>query len=158
MPERSYNVTVMGSCHTIGNMNRSKVTKHKSSAVDKPKFMGRPPDHPWWKTGLPKSFLGCPNYFYLPLKETWFLVFNTKFACFLFNHVPPYRAGSPSSNLGGSCWIARPSNGLHLVTERPLIHGTVKAVVMIITIQEFQLLKGHHFGQSYKLPTRVSNE
>ena len=33
------------------------------SAVDKPKFMGRPPDHLWWKTGLPESFLGCPNYF-----------------------------------------------------------------------------------------------
>ena len=23
-------------------------------AVDKPKFMGCPPDHPWWKTGSPK--------------------------------------------------------------------------------------------------------
>ena len=33
------------------------------NAVDKPKFMVRPPDHPWWKTGLPESFLGCPNYF-----------------------------------------------------------------------------------------------
>ena len=40
-----------------------------ASAVDKPKFMGRPPDHPWWKSGLPESFLGCPNYFDLSLKE-----------------------------------------------------------------------------------------
>ena len=32
------------------------------SAVDKLKFMGRPPDHPWWKTGSPKSFLGYPNH------------------------------------------------------------------------------------------------
>ena len=57
------------------------------NAVDQPKFMGRPPDHPWWTTGSPESFLGCPNYFDLTLKDI-VLVINTKFACFLFNHVP----------------------------------------------------------------------
>ena len=60
------------------------------SAVDKPEFMGRPPDHPWWKTGSPESLLGCPNYFDLSFKDI-FLVINTKFACFLFHQVPTYR-------------------------------------------------------------------
>ena len=70
------------------------------SAVDKPKFMGRPPDHPWWKTGSPKSFRGCPNYFDLSLKIFgFFLVINTFF--FQFN-VPTYRElGGPSGDFGG---------------------------------------------------------
>ena len=72
------------------------------SAVDKPKFMGRASDHPWWKTGSPESFLGCPNYFELFLKDICFLIINTKFACFLLNHVPTYReVGRPSGNFGG---------------------------------------------------------
>ena len=51
---------------------------------------------------LPKSFLGCTNYFDLSLNEICFLVINTKFACFPFNHVPIYRElGRPSSNFGG---------------------------------------------------------
>ena len=70
------------------------------SAADKPEFMGRPPDHPWWKTGLLKSFLGCLNYFGLSSKEIFFSVINTKFACFPFNHVPIYRDLShPSGDL-----------------------------------------------------------
>ena len=40
------------------------------SAVDKPKFMGRPPDHLRWKTGSPKSFLGCPTYFDIYLNQS----------------------------------------------------------------------------------------
>ena len=75
------------------------------NAVDKPKFMGRPPlapHNPWWKAGWPESFLGCPNYFDLSLKEICFLVINTKFACFLFNHVPTYwELGRPSGDFGG---------------------------------------------------------
>ena len=72
------------------------------SAVDKPKFMGRPPDHPWWKTGSPKSFLGCPNYFDLSWKDICFLVVNTKLTCFPFNHVPTYRRlGRPSGDFEG---------------------------------------------------------
>ena len=75
---------------------------HDNSAVDKPKFMGRPPDHPWWKTWLPESFLGCPNYFDLALKEICFLVINAQFACFLFHYVPIYRElGRPSGDFGG---------------------------------------------------------
>ena len=46
-----------------------KKTLWSLSAVDKPKSMGRPPDHPCWKTGLPESFLGCPNYFDLSLRQ-----------------------------------------------------------------------------------------
>ena len=47
-------------------------------AVDKPKVMGSPPDHPWtwWKTVSPKSFTCCLNYFYLSL------VINTKLHVF----------------------------------------------------------------------------
>ena len=72
------------------------------SAVDKPKFMGRPPDQPWWKSGLPESFLGCPNYFDLSSKEFVFLVINTKFRYFLFNHVPTYQElGRPSGDYDG---------------------------------------------------------
>ena len=71
------------------------------SAVNKPKFMGRPLDHLWCKTGLPESFLGCQNYFGLSLKEIWFLVVNTSFACFLFNLVPTYWGlGLPSGDFG----------------------------------------------------------
>ena len=84
------------------------------SAVDKPKFMGRPPDHPWWKTGSPKSFLGCLDYFDISLRDVWvfFWVINTKFACFPFNHVPTFwelgrtlgdfagHVGSPDSVMG----------------------------------------------------------
>ena len=63
--------------------------------------MGRPPDHPWWKTGSPESLLGCPNYFDLSFKDI-FLVINTKFACFLFNQVPTYRElGRPSGDSRG---------------------------------------------------------
>ena len=47
------------------------------SAVDNPKFMGRPPTHAP-KTGLPESFLGCPNYYDLPLKETFFFKLLTQ--------------------------------------------------------------------------------
>ena len=76
-------------------------TQHRCSAVDKLKFMDRPPDHPWWKTGSSKSFLECPNHFDLSLKEICFLVINTKFACFPLNHVPTYwELGRPSSNFG----------------------------------------------------------
>ena len=72
------------------------------SAEDKPKFMGRPPYHPWWKTGSPKSFLGRPNCFDLSLKDICFLVINTKLACFPFNHVPTYRElGRPSGDFEG---------------------------------------------------------
>ena len=72
------------------------------SAVDKLKFMGRPPDHPWWKTGSPESFLCYPNYFDSSLKGICFSVINTKFACFMFNHVPTYRElGRPSGDFGG---------------------------------------------------------
>ena len=75
--------------------------KLDASAVDKLKFMGRPPDHPWWKTGSPESFLGCPKYFDLSLKHI-FLVINTNFACFQFNNVPTYRElGRPSGDIGG---------------------------------------------------------
>ena len=42
------------------------------SAVDKPKFMYRPLDHPWLKTGSAKSFLGCSDYFDLSLKKFFF--------------------------------------------------------------------------------------
>ena len=42
------------------------------TAVDKPKFMASPPDHPWWKNGLAESAFGCPNYFDLSLKEIYF--------------------------------------------------------------------------------------
>ena len=74
----------------------------KCSAVNKLKFMSRPPDHPWWKTGWPESFLGYPNYFDSSLKGICFSVINTKFACFLFNDVPTYRElGRPSGDFGG---------------------------------------------------------
>ena len=44
---------------------------------------GRPPNHPWLKTGSPESFLACRNYFYVSLKDIFFLVFNTKCACLI---------------------------------------------------------------------------
>ena len=62
-----------------------------SNAVDKPKCMGRPSDHSCWKTRSSESFFGCPNYFDIFLKDICFLIINTKFACFLLNHVPTYR-------------------------------------------------------------------
>ena len=81
--------------------------------------MGRPRDHPWWKTGSPKSFLGCLNYFDLSLKDICFPVINminTKLACFPFNHVATYRdLGRPSGDFGGHV-VARPCNGSHLST------------------------------------------
>ena len=46
--------------------------------------MGHPPDHPCWKTGSPKSFLGCPNYFDFSLKVIYFLVINTATLILLF--------------------------------------------------------------------------
>ena len=52
------------------------------SAVDKPKLMGRPPDHPWWKTGSPKSFFGCPNYFDWSLKRYLFFSYQHKIGMF----------------------------------------------------------------------------
>ena len=85
-------------------------------AVDKPKFMGRPPDRTLWKAGSPESFLGCQNYFDLSLKEICFLAINTKCVCFRLNHV--------LDDFGGSCWIVRPSDGSHLATGRPLIQST----------------------------------
>ena len=76
--------------------------KIETSTVDKPKFMGCLPDQPWWKTGSPESFLSCPNYFGLSLKDICFSVINTKFACFLFNHVPTYQElGCPLGDFGG---------------------------------------------------------
>ena len=52
--------------------------------------------------------LGRPNHCLLAriiliyLLKTFFLVINTKFACFLFNHVPTYRELShPSGDFGG---------------------------------------------------------
>ena len=57
--------------------------------------------HLWWKTGLPDSFLGCPNDFDLSLTY-FFLVINTTFACLLFNHVLTYRElGRPSGDFVG---------------------------------------------------------
>ena len=71
-------------------------------ALDNPKFMGHPPDHSWWKTGLSESFLGCPNYFDSSLKDIRFIIINKKFASFLFNHVLTYReVGRPSGDFGG---------------------------------------------------------
>ena len=79
------------------------------SAVDKPKLMGRPPDHPWWKTGSPKSFFGCLNYFDWSLKDICFLVINTKLARFPFNHAPTYRElGRPSGDFG--CHVGSPNH------------------------------------------------
>ena len=73
-----------------------------SRAVDKPKFMDRPPDHQWWKTGLPKSFLACPKLIWLIFIWNSFFVINTNFACFPFNHVPSYRElGRPSVDFEG---------------------------------------------------------
>ena len=78
------------------------------SAVDNPKFMGRPPDHPWWKTGSPNHFLVAQ----IILTYLWnicihFLIINTKFACFPFNHLPTYwELGCTSGDFGGSCWVA----------------------------------------------------
>ena len=74
-----------------------------SRAVDKPKFMDRPPaDHQWWKTGLPKSFLACPKFIWLIFIWNSFLVINTNFACFPFNHIPSYRElGRPSVDCEG---------------------------------------------------------
>ena len=79
-----------------------------TSAVDQRKLMGRLPDHPWWKTGSPKSFLGCPNYFDLSLKGIWFffLVINTKLTCFPFNHAHTYRD------------LGRPAIGRNVVGNR----------------------------------------
>ena len=76
-------VVVIDRFHCIYLCSQHSAVPHVS-AVDKPEFMGRPPDHPWWKTGSPESLLGCPNYFDLSFKDI-FLVINTKFACFLFN-------------------------------------------------------------------------
>ena len=90
------------------------------SAVDKLKFMGNPLDHPWWKTGSPESFLGYPinNYFDSSLKGICFSVINTKFACFLFNHVPTYRElGRPSGDFGGH--VGSPDQVIRLSTLRP---------------------------------------
>ena len=103
-----------------------------TSAVDKPKFMGRPPDHPFWKTGWPKSFLGWRNYFDISLKDICFLVINTKFACFPFNHVPTYRelgrtsgdfrghVGSPNRVMGR---IWRLGDRLSTALTDPVIMG-----------------------------------
>ena len=43
---------------------------------------------------------------------------------FLFDHVPTYQELVAHRAISGSCWIARPSNGSHLATGRPLIHST----------------------------------
>ena len=70
--------------------------------MDKPKIMGRPPDHPWRKTGSPQSFLGCPNYFDLLSKDVCFSVVRTQLARFLSNHVHTQRKlGRPSGDFGG---------------------------------------------------------
>ena len=107
--------------HEIGS--RSHLCIYIYSAEDKPKFMGHSPDHPckWWKTVLPKSFLGCPNYFDLSLKEIVFLIINTKRACFRWIMFPLIESWA----IWGTCWIARPSNGSHLATGQSLIHSTV---------------------------------
>ena len=52
------------------------------SVVDKTKFIGRPPDQPWWKTGSPESFLGCSNHFDLFLKK---LVFSYQHKIYMFS-------------------------------------------------------------------------
>ena len=83
------------------------------SAVVKPKFMGRPPDHPWWINGSPKSFLGCWNYFDFSLKDIcFFQLLKQSWHVFCFNHVPTYRelvrlsgdfrghVGSPDREMG----------------------------------------------------------
>ena len=57
-----------------------------------------------------------------------FLVINTNLACFSFNHVR--ELGRPSGDFGGSRWIARPSNGSHLTTGRPLIHSTAFQIAL----------------------------
>ena len=71
-----------------------------SSTVYKPKFMGRPPDHPWWlENWVAKIISWLPKLFWLIFWRNLFLFINTKFACFLFNHVPTYRElGRPSVN------------------------------------------------------------
>ena len=76
--------------------------------------MGRPSDHPWWKPESPESFLVARII-------SLFLVINTKCASFLFNHIPTYQM---LGRLRGSCLIARPSNGSHLATGRPLLRNT----------------------------------
>ena len=57
------------------------------------------------KLGCLNHFLvqiDCPNYFELSFKRNLFLVINTKFACFIFNHVPTYRElGHPSGDFMG---------------------------------------------------------
>ena len=96
----SNNFCIFG-CLLRMNMGSPYFINTLCSAVDKPEFMGRPPDHPWWKIGSPESLLGCPNYFDLSFKDI-FLIINTKFACFLFNQVPTYRElGRPLGDFGG---------------------------------------------------------
>ena len=71
-----------------------------------------------WTTHVVKNWVAqilywLPDLFWLFFKT----FFKLKFACFPFNYVPTYRElGHPSGDFGGSCWIARPLNGSHLVT------------------------------------------
>ena len=114
-----------------------------NSAVDEPKFMGRLSDHPWWKTGSPKSFLGSrlPELLWHTFKRClgFFLVINKKFACSPFNHIPTYRElGRPIGRLRGSCLIARPRNGSHMATGWLLIHSTAYNPVQIHYTMSFE--------------------
>ena len=105
------------------------------SAVDKPKFMGRPLDHSWWKTGSPISFFGCLNYFDLPWKKFvfFFHLLTQNLHVFRFIMFPPYRElGHPLGYFGGH--VGSPNHmvgriwrlGDHLSTARPGV-GVTKA-------------------------------
>ena len=83
---------------------------------------GSPTGPPMVENWVAQNISWLPELFWLVFKRHFFLVINTKFACFLFNHLS--RVGSPIARLRGSCWIARPSNGSHLATGRPLIRST----------------------------------
>ena len=68
-----------------------------SSAVDKPKFMGRPPMVENWVIQI-ISWL--PELFGLIFKRYCFSVINTKLTCFPFNHVPTDRVMGRICRLG----------------------------------------------------------
>ena len=115
--------------------------------MDKLKFMGRPPGHPWGKTGSPESFFGSPNYFDLSLKDICFLVINTKFTWFLCNHVPTDRElGRSSGDFGGhvgspdrvmSCiWrvgdLLSAALGIHLISYQNVVVSKQNNVMVCI--------------------------
>ena len=61
LQHKSFSFNDSSPLHCLLNKDGGAETS-QGSAVDKPKFMRRLPDHPWWKTGLPESFLDCPNW------------------------------------------------------------------------------------------------